>query len=192
MRNHPSLRVALFALLLGVLVACGAKTAPHITGPNVVVMTTGTFMTDHITIAAGDKLIFVNDADTAARHILAIGTNGDLHSQAGAPNFGGAAGVNVGQGAAWTSPAWTTVGTYHITCTIHPMMNLTVTVRPAIQPTATPKSTLLAPLWPLAVGGSRAGLTKLFGGKHTLTGVIPNFKGDTEKLPRHRLDMNLA
>jgi hypothetical protein len=66
---------------------------------------------------------------TGALHILAIGQRGASRSEAGAPSFGGSSGHRSERGEVWTTPAWTAAGTFHVTCTVHPGMNMTVTVR---------------------------------------------------------------
>ena len=48
--------------------------------------------------------------------------------QQGAPSFGGASGHRSEVGDRWTTPAWASAGTYWVTCTLHPSMNLKVVV----------------------------------------------------------------
>ena len=45
------------------------------------------------------------------------------------PSFGGTAGHRSEVGDHWRTAPWTTPGTYRVTCTLHPAMNLTVTVQ---------------------------------------------------------------
>jgi len=59
---------------------------------------------------------------------LVVGDRGATRSEPGAPSFGGASGHRSERGDVWTTPAWTSPGTFHVTCTVHPAMNLTVTV----------------------------------------------------------------
>ncbi len=88
-----------------------------------------TFCSNAITIKQGETITFVDDANTGTMHILVIGTDGQSKPEQGAPDFGGSAGHSFQPGDKWTTPAWNTPGTYHVTCTVHPTtMNLIVTV----------------------------------------------------------------
>ncbi len=91
-------------------------------------MGSATFCASTISIPKGGTITFTDDPGNGAIHILVIGTNGVKQSENGAPDFGGAAGISLNPGDTWTTPPWNTPGTYHITCTVHPGMNLTVTV----------------------------------------------------------------
>ena len=121
-------RLALFALLtllLPLLVACGASSTTTVT------MGASTFSTASVTITLGSTLTFSDDASTGSMHRLVVGINGTAQSEAGAPDFG-TAGHTVQPGQSWTTPPWTQIGTYHVSCQIHPQtMNLTVTVTAA-------------------------------------------------------------
>jgi plastocyanin len=61
-------------------------------------------------------------------HVLVVGKDAQPKSQEGAPSFGGASGHRSEVGDRWTTPPWTTTGTYWVTCTLHPSMNLKVVV----------------------------------------------------------------
>jgi plastocyanin len=113
---------ALLTLLLALLAACGGTNTTTIT------MGASTFSTASVSISAGGTLTFTDDAKTGSMHVLVMGTNGAAQPEAGAPDFG-TAGHSFQPGQSWTTPPWTRVGTYHVTCQIHPQtMNLTVTV----------------------------------------------------------------
>ena len=115
----------LLALLLTPLAACG--------GTNTTTITIGatSFSASSVTISAGARLNFTDDAKTGSMHLLVVGTNGAAHTEAGAPDFG-ATGHAFQPGQSWTTPPWNQTGTYHVTCQIHPQtMNLTVTVTAA-------------------------------------------------------------
>jgi plastocyanin len=59
---------------------------------------------------------------------MVIGPNGTAKPEAGAPDFG-SPGISLQPGQSKSTPPWTTVGTYDVSCTIHPTtMNLKVTV----------------------------------------------------------------
>ena len=124
--------MAICALALAVVVALagrGTASATHPANPNTVNMGLATFSPTAITIKKGSTITFASTVSTGTLHILAIGRSGQNETEKGAPDFGGNAGIRVDQNANWTSPPWNTVGTYHVTCTVHPgTMNLMVTV----------------------------------------------------------------
>ena len=127
----PLKKLFLVLILLfswSLVVACSSTTSPTPTGPNVVKMVGGTFAISAISIHKGDTITFVDDASNGALHILVIGQNAQQATEQNAPDFGGLAGKRVDVGQNWTTPPWTTPGTFHVTCTVHPAMNLTITV----------------------------------------------------------------
>lgn len=123
--------LAVCAILCSLLAAC-SLTSSTASGPctaNNLTMGPNTFCTDAISLPRGGTITFVDESSNGSIHILTIGTFGDNHPEPGAPDFGGAAGHSMNPGDTWTTPPWNTVGTYHVTCTVHPTtMNLTVTV----------------------------------------------------------------
>ena len=117
------------------LAACGSTTsgstppsgsscdATHVT------MGANTFCEDTITISKGSTITFMDDKNSGTEHILVVGVNGATATEQGAADFGGS-GHTFQAGDSFTTPAWNTAGTFHITCTIHPTtMNLTITVQ---------------------------------------------------------------
>ena len=95
----------------------------------VVTMGSNTFGQTSMTIKQGQTITFVDERATGTEHILVIGKEGVAQPESGAPNFQGSKGITFLPGHSWTSPPWTTSGTYHVTCTVHPTtMNLTVLV----------------------------------------------------------------
>jgi len=58
---------------------------------------------------------------------IGLGDPQQINEQ-GAPDFGGASGTRIDIGDTWTTPFWTTAGTFYIACAVHSAMNLTVTV----------------------------------------------------------------
>jgi plastocyanin len=126
-------KVALFTLFVltittVLLAACGGTSATIRTNPNTVRTVGGTFAISSISIKKGSTITFVDDPNTPALHILTIGQNGQDESERGAPNFGGLAGHTIQGGDSWTTPPWNIAGTYHVTCTVHSAMNLSVIV----------------------------------------------------------------
>jgi plastocyanin len=82
-----------------------------------------------ITITAGQAVTF--DDSSGGTHDLVTGTNGQFTAATGAPNeFSTKDGLSLSAGDKKTV-TFNTAGTYHITCTIHPTMQATVTVNAA-------------------------------------------------------------
>lgn len=137
----PVKKVALLALCclaISLLAACGGSTSSNSgnngggnngNSANTITMGVQTFSSNTITITKGSTLTFTNDPNSGTEHILLIGSNGTADNEAGAPDFGGSNGETIQPGASFTTGAWNTAGTFHVTCEIHPTtMNLTITV----------------------------------------------------------------
>lgn len=107
---------------------CGTRVVSH--NPHTVTMVGANFAPTTITIPADVNIAFLDDSDNSATHFLVIGTNGQSENETGAQDFGGLAGHRMVAGDLWTTALWTKPGTYHITCTVHPQMNLTIIVTP--------------------------------------------------------------
>jgi hypothetical protein len=118
--------IAVVGLLL-VLGGCGSQSRARLADPNAIKMRPTTFSTSTRTIPMGGRLTFASDGSHAL-HILVIGRRAEARTERGAPEFGGAAGHRSDVGEVWRTPPWNAVGTFHVTCTIHPAMNLTVRV----------------------------------------------------------------
>ncbi|HET7487499.1 MAG TPA: hypothetical protein VFJ85_06175 [Acidimicrobiales bacterium] len=108
--------------------ACTPATA-HV-APGAIAMDHSLFRPASATVVAASRLTFTNTSSRAV-HVLVVGTDAHIRSEPGAPAFGGSAGVRTDVGRSWTSGPWRTPGTYHVTCTLHPSMNLTVRVVPS-------------------------------------------------------------
>ncbi len=117
-------------LALG-LVACGGKNTTAATGPvqaATVTMEASTFTASSVTLKVGGTLTLTDDKTNGATHILVLGQNGTYVSSPNGPAaLNDPNGVTFTQGDSHTY-TFATAGTYMITCTIHPTMNLTVTV----------------------------------------------------------------
>ena len=132
--------VALIGVLCSILLAaCGSSSNSGNGGntsnsgnscdPTHVTMTANTYCEDTITITKGSTITFIDDKNSGTEHILVIGKNGSAAAEQGAPDFG-SNGKTFQAGDSWTTAAWNTTGTFHVTCTIHPTtMNLTITVQ---------------------------------------------------------------
>jgi len=121
--------VVLFAMFTILFVACdGAGTGSNYNGPNTVHMADASFTQDSITIKKGSKLTLVSD--TAQTHVITNGSwdsNGNPQPKVepGAPAFT----ANFQDNNPQSFGPYNTAGTYHLYCTIHPSMNLTVVVQ---------------------------------------------------------------
>jgi plastocyanin len=130
--------IAFYVLAIWGLAACGSSSTPSPASPtntptrspaNTITMGANTFSTTSISITRGSTITFTNDPSSGTEHILVIGDKGAPATEAGAPDFGGAAGTTIQAGSSFTTSAWNTDGTFHVTCIIHPTtMNLTITV----------------------------------------------------------------
>lgn len=117
--------LVLFGLFTILLAACGIRDTGTTSGPTVHMGGT-TFLQDKITVKKGEMLNVVDDASST--HIIVNGTwaNGTAKpmAESGAPTinttFNGLDSMPIGP--------FPTAGTFHLYCTIHQNMNLTVTV----------------------------------------------------------------
>jgi plastocyanin len=115
--------LALLALLA--LAACGQGTA----APNEVSMAGSDFSMTSVTIKAGQSVHFTDPAGVGATHIVCLGNEGNCDSAAQGPQTLEGSGFTINAGDPPKDVTFTTAGTYKITCSLHPSMNLTVTVQ---------------------------------------------------------------
>ncbi len=120
--------ISIVAFVLTLLVACSSTSNTTSNNPNTVKTEGGAFDVSSITIKKGSTITFVDDPNNGALHILIIGQNAQQEAERGSPDFRGSSGVRIDVGDSWTSPPWNTAGTYHVACSVHPAMNLTVIV----------------------------------------------------------------
>jgi plastocyanin len=128
--------VALVGILCSILLAAcggssnGGNTSSSACDSTHVTMTSNTFCENSITISKGSTITFIDDKTSGTEHILVIGNNGSAATEQGAADLGGSNGHTFQAGDSFTTPAWNTAGTFHVTCTIHPTtMNLTIIVQ---------------------------------------------------------------
>jgi plastocyanin len=121
-------------LLVTVLAACGGSSnasggSSNASGGSNVHMSATNFMQSSITISKGSSVSLVNDTDSV--HIIQNGmwNNGSPQpmSEMGAPMMNNMQ-VNSANQTVTVGP-FNTTGTYHLYCTIHPGMTLTVIVQ---------------------------------------------------------------
>ena len=111
-----------------ILVACSATSTDTSSAPNQVHMNATNFVQSSITIKKGESITLIDDAQDS--HIIANGKweNGTAKTQdeSGAPQVEDLQISGSGQG---TIGPFTTAGTFHFNCTVHPGMSLTVVVQ---------------------------------------------------------------
>ncbi|HEX4832656.1 MAG TPA: hypothetical protein VH478_16355 [Trebonia sp.] len=94
--------------------------------PNTVGMNFMDFTKDTVVLHPGDRLTLVNSSRNI--HVVGPGQNGQVVSPVrGEPLTGF---HQMETNAVYTIGPWRTPGTYYVTCSLHPMMNLKVVVDP--------------------------------------------------------------
>ena len=118
--------MGLLTILISLVAACGKSATAS--GPNQVHMNESNFEQSSITIKKGQRITLVND--TADIHIIENGTwddNGNARAQKepGAPTVDTQLSGNTSQ----EFGPFNTAGTFHLYCTVHPGMKLTIIVK---------------------------------------------------------------
>jgi plastocyanin len=121
----PGILFAVPGLMAGILVPTLMDT-PKPAPPLTVGMSFMDFSVDTVTLHRGDRLTFVDSSRNI--HSLGPGQNGQVTSPVpGEPITGFRMLETNGK---YTTDPWNVPGTYYVTCSVHPMMNLTVVVLP--------------------------------------------------------------
>lgn len=94
--------------------------------PNLVGMEQVTFDRDVINIRPGQQIEFVNNSNFL--HVIGPGDHARVTDDPGVPAFGPDQVRSMPRGDPFLTASWDTPGTYEITCTLHPEMNLEVVV----------------------------------------------------------------
>ncbi len=122
-------------LLLGVIAVAGCGKTPGgggNTGPSGPVdhvdMDATNFVTNAITVKAGTPFKFNDPSDTGGLHVICTGQNGKCIADSNAPTALADPGFTINPGESKTV-TFDKAGTFHIACTVHPDMNLTITVQ---------------------------------------------------------------
>ena len=111
---------ALLVLTVGALAGCSpAASSPSGGGETHTVTITGNSFGDDFTIAAGDSVVFVNDA--GVDHTVTNGVGGE-------PNEDALFDAELAAGETSDPIVFDDPGTYDVTCKIHSSMQLTITV----------------------------------------------------------------
>ncbi len=122
----PKVLYALPILVIGVFLP-GLTHATNLPArPNLVGMEQDNFDRSTVVLRVGQKLELVNNSNFL--HVVAAGRNARVARPAGEPPLGSRGVVSVPRGTVYQTMSWNTPGTYHVTCTLHPDMNLTVIV----------------------------------------------------------------
>ncbi len=114
----------MLVLMLG-LAACGQSS----TAPNEVSMAATDFSVTSVTIKAGQAVHFTDPAGIGGPHTICLGANGVCAASAQGPLVLTGDGFTMNPGDPAKDVTFDTPGTYRITCSIHPAMNLTVIVQ---------------------------------------------------------------
>jgi plastocyanin len=130
MRRVGAVLLPLLLLLALGLAACGGTSGAS-TNPNApaneVDMGSANFVQTSRTISAGESIHFVDDP-SGTMHILCIGKDGQCDPNSKGPQNLTGQGFTIQPGQSH-DVRFDSAGTYPITCSIHPNMNLIVTVR---------------------------------------------------------------
>jgi plastocyanin len=133
LRGHTKgWRMALPKILYGVpLLALGALAPSALAAPapapsGAIGMQHEKFDQQTVRIHRGDTLRFVNNSGWL--HVIGPGDEGRFATEAGTPALGTRGAFLSETGNQFVSGPWNTPGTYHITCSLHPEMNITVIV----------------------------------------------------------------
>jgi plastocyanin len=128
MMRFPAVLLVIPALA-GALLLSGFEADSPDPPPGQVGMSEEEFSTPTVTIKVGEPLTFINNSHFL--HVLTPGTDSQTMDQAGMPGMDDAYDTHVSEaGSEYTTRAWNTPGTYHLTCTLHPEMNVDVVVAP--------------------------------------------------------------
>lgn len=114
------------AILIGAIAQPAAATNIASDGATIVHLTSTSFGTKAIALPVGGKLQFV--ADSSVTHILTYGDWNGTKTQLATPANAPALDNRQISGGSFEIGPFTTAGTYHILCTIHPGMEITIIV----------------------------------------------------------------
>jgi plastocyanin len=113
-------------VLAGIFLPTVIVSTPKPPPPNTVGMNYMDFSKDVVTLHRGEHLTFVNSSRNI--HAVGPGQNGQVVSPVPGEPITGFHMMETN--AVYKTGPWLTLGKFHITCIIHPMMNLTVVVVP--------------------------------------------------------------
>jgi plastocyanin len=114
-------------IVLGAVAPGLTRDEPLPRRPNLVGMEQVEFDRDVITIRRGQQITFVNNSNFL--HVIAPGDHARVSKDAGIPSFGPDEVRSMPRGEPFVTGTWDAPGSYQLTCTLHPDMNLLVVVR---------------------------------------------------------------
>jgi plastocyanin len=120
---------ALFMLAL-IVGACGKQVGGgSSTPPGTIGMDATNFVVHAVTVKVGDTVHFVDPAGSGGTHVICLGKDQSCIASATGPTALKGPGFTINAGDPSKDIVFDTAGTYDITCTVHPNMNVTVTVQ---------------------------------------------------------------
>lgn len=123
LRRIPRVLFVVPGLLAGLLVPA-LTSSPKPLPPGAVGMTNGDFGPDSITLHMGERLTLMNNSH--AVHIVGPGFNNHVYPEPGVPMRG----FHIMQtNSFFVTGPWKKAGTFTLTCSVHPGMNLSVVVK---------------------------------------------------------------
>jgi plastocyanin len=120
----PRFLLAVPGILAGIFVPVVVVTAPKPAPPQTVGMSFMDFTVDVVKVHVGDRLTFVNSSNNI--HAIGPGKDGQITSPVPGDPLAGFSMLETN--APYTTTPWLVPGKYYVTCSLHPMMNLTVVV----------------------------------------------------------------
>lgn len=148
-RNATTMKKVLFAIVPMALMltlalgACGKPAAgggpgtgtgstgnsgSSCTTSQTITLTVDNFASSCYTVKANQAVTFDDPSSTGGVHIICTGHQAKCEAEAGAPTDLNAPGFQIQPGQTH-QVTFTTPGTYHIACTVHPAMDMTLTVQ---------------------------------------------------------------
>jgi len=127
MRKLAGLVILSLSLLALVLAGCGGGGSSS-AASNELDLGPFNFQQTSLTISAGQALHIVDGQQTGGTHNLCFGQNGHCDANPTGPSALHSPGMMITPGTT-RDITFDTAGTYHITCTIHIIMNFTLTVQ---------------------------------------------------------------
>lgn len=126
MARVPRFLFVVPGIVAGIWVPALIVTTPKPAPPHTIGMNWMDFTKDVVTVHRGDRLTFVNSSGNI--HAIGPGEHGRISSPVpGEPLTG----FNMLEtNASYTTGPWLVPGTYHVTCSVHARMDITVVVLP--------------------------------------------------------------
>ena len=122
----PRILLVVPGVLAGIFVPAVIVSTPKPAPPNTVGMSFMDFSKDVVVLHRGERLTLVNSSRNI--HAVGPGQNGQIVSPVRGEPLTGYHLMETN--AVYTTGPWLTPGTFHVTCSVHRMMNLTVVVVP--------------------------------------------------------------